>query len=174
MSMRRRELKSGTGIEVELPIVPFLDMTFQILFFFIMNYHPSALEGQLDLSLPAAGEAKAQAMEDVDVNKLPDNEIELKSEVTVIIRTPHDNINDGTISQIVIAGDQGEFTVPNVEGLERYLKTIQKDLTNKTDIKIQADSRLKYYFVVQIMDACVKAGYPNVGFAPPPDLGFAP
>jgi biopolymer transport protein ExbD len=61
-----------------------------------------------------------------------------------------------------------------VEGLERYLKSVQKELTNKTDIKIQADSRLKYYFVVQVMDACVKAGYPNVGFAPPPDLGSTP
>jgi len=172
--MRRRELKADRGPEVDLPIVPFLDMSFQILFFFIMNYHPSALEGQMDLNLPAAGEGRAQSIENIDPNKLSDTEIESKSELTVIVRTPHDNINDGTISQISIAGDQGEMTVPNVEGLERYLKTIQKDLTNKTDIKIQADSRLKYYFVVQMVDACVKAGYPNVGFAPPPDLGSTP
>jgi biopolymer transport protein ExbD len=172
--MRRRELKADRGIDVELPIVPFLDMSFQILFFFIMNYHPSALEGQMDMSLPAAGEARAQSMENVDPNKVPDNEIESKSELTVIVRTPHDNINDGAISQISISGDQGEMTVPNVEGLERYLKTIRKDLANQTDIKIQADSRLKYYYVVQMVDACVKAGYPNVGFAPPPDLGSTP
>ncbi len=169
-----RQLKAGTGVDVELPIVPFLDMSFQILFFFIMNYHPSALEGQMDMSLPAAGEAKAQSIENVDPNTIPDDAIENKSEVTVVIRTPHDNINDGAISQITVTGDQGEMTVPSVEGLERYLKSIRKELTNKADIKIQADSRLKYYFVVQIMDACVKAGYPNVGFAPPPDLGSTP
>jgi biopolymer transport protein ExbD len=113
-------------------------------------------------------------MEQVNPENLSDTEIESKSELTVIIRTPHDNINDGTISQISIVGDSGEITVPNAEGLERYLKTIRKDLTNRTDIKIQADSKLKYYFVVQMVDACVKAGYPNVGFAPPPDLGAAP
>ena len=56
--MRRRELKADKGPEVDLPIVPFLDMSFQILFFFIMNYHPSALEGQMDLNLPAAGEGQ--------------------------------------------------------------------------------------------------------------------
>jgi len=169
-----RELKAGTGPEVDVPIVPFLDMSFQILFFFIMNYHPSALEGQMDLSLPAAGEARAQSIEQMDPNNVPDTEIEMKSELTVVIRTPHDNINDGAISQISVTGDQGETSVSSVEGLERYLKSVQKELTNKTDIKIQADSRLKYYFVVQVMDACVKAGYPNVGFAPPPDLGSTP
>ena len=167
-------LKAGTGMEVELPIVPFLDMSFQILFFFIMNYHPSALEGQMDLSLPAAGEARAQSIEQVDPNNVPDTEIEMKSELTVVIRTPHDNINDGAISQISVTGDQGGTDVSSVEGLEKYLKSVQKDLTNKTDINIQADSRLKYYFVVQVMDACVKAGYPNVGFAPPPDMGSTP
>jgi biopolymer transport protein ExbD len=169
-----RQLKAATGVEVELPIVPFLDMSFQILFFFIMNYHPSALEGQMDLSLPAAGEARAQSIEQVDPNNVPDTEIEMKSELTVVIRTPHDNINDGAISQISVTGDQGGTDVSSVEGLEKYLKSVQKDLTNKTDIKIQADSRLKYYFVVQVMDACVKAGYPNVGFAPPPDMGSTP
>ncbi len=169
-----RRLKAGSNIDVELPIVPFLDMSFQILFFFIMNYHPSALEGQMDMSLPAAGEAKAQSIENVDPNVIPDDKIEIKSELTVVVRTPHDNINDGAISQISVTGDQGEITVPGVEALERHLKSVQKDLTNKTDIKIQAESRLKYYFVIQIMDACVKAGYPNVSFAPPPDLGSTP
>jgi biopolymer transport protein ExbD len=110
----------------------------------------------------------------MDPNNVPDTEIEMKSELTVMIGTPHDNINDGAISQISVKGDQGETSVSSVEGLERYLKGVQKELTNKTDIKIQADSRLKYYFVVQVMDACVKAGYPNVGFAPPPDLGSTP
>jgi biopolymer transport protein ExbD len=172
--MRRRELKAATGVDVELPIVPFLDMSFQILFFFIMNYHPSAMEGQMDMSLPAAGEAKAQSIEQVDPNTIPDDKIEMKSELTVVVRTPHDNINDGAISQISVTGDQGETTVPSVEALERHLKNIQKELSNQTDIKIQAESRLKYYFVIQIMDACVKAGYPNVSFAPPPDLGATP
>ena len=39
----------------ELPITPMLDMAFQLLTFFIMTYRPSALEGHMDLTLPAAG-----------------------------------------------------------------------------------------------------------------------
>jgi hypothetical protein len=29
---------------------------------------------------------------------------------------------------------------------------------------------LKYAFVAQVMDVCCKAGFKNIGFAPPPDL----
>src|SRR5207247_10339768 len=116
--MRRRELKADRGPEVDLPIVPFLDMSFQILFFFIMNYHPSALEGQMDLNLPAAGEGRAQSIENIDRNKLSDTEIESKSELTVIVRTPHDNMDAGPLSKISIVGDQAELMVSTVPGLE--------------------------------------------------------
>ena len=36
-------------------------------------------------------------------------------------------------------------------------------------VKIEGDKKLKWQFVVEIMDACKRAGYHNVGFAPPPD-----
>jgi biopolymer transport protein ExbD len=170
MACRRRE---EAGVEVELPIVPFLDFSFQLLFFFVINYHPSALEGQMELSLPPAGEAKAESIEKMDPSKLSDTDIEVKSELTVVVRTPHDNVNDGAISQITVVGDQGEAPGLTLESLEGYLKTAKKGLTNKSDIKIQADSRLKYFFVVQVMDACARAGFHNIGFAPPPDLGIS-
>ena len=40
--------------EVDIPVTPMLDMTFQLLAFFILTYHPSSLEGQMEFSLPAA------------------------------------------------------------------------------------------------------------------------
>jgi biopolymer transport protein ExbD len=171
MAQRRKE---DSGVEVELPIVPFLDFSFQLLFFFVINYHPSALEGQMDLNLPAAGEARAESLEKMDVTKLPDTEIEVKSELTVVVRTPHDNVNEGTISQISVLGDQGETTGLSIDTLTSHLRAAQKSLSSKSEVKIQADSRLKYYFVVQVMDACHRAGFQNISFAPPPDLGVSP
>ena len=53
------------------------------------------------------------------------------------------------------------------------LRTSREDLTNQNDLKIQADSKLKYTFVMEIMDICMKAGFRNVGFSPPPDLASA-
>ena len=51
--------KPEAGSEVTLPITPMLDMSFQILSFFIMTYHPSALEGHIPGSLapPESGGA---------------------------------------------------------------------------------------------------------------------
>src|SRR6266851_2114781 len=38
---------------VDMPITPMLDMTFQLLFFFIVNYHPPINEGEINYNLPA-------------------------------------------------------------------------------------------------------------------------
>ena len=35
-------------------------------------------------------------------------------------------------------------------------------------IKIKGDGRLRYRYVAEAMDACTRAGFNNVGFAPPP------
>src|SRR5438477_9504059 len=70
---------------VDMPITPMLDMAFQLLMFFILTYHPSALEGHMDLSLPAAGEAKAKQEPEVDPSK-SDTELELPSQMTVIVK----------------------------------------------------------------------------------------
>jgi biopolymer transport protein ExbD len=58
-----------------------------------------------------------------------------------------------------------------VQQLGQFLKKIRPDLTNQNDIKIQADSKLKYAYLMQVMDECTQAGFGNVGFAPPPDAG---
>ena len=58
----------------------------------------------------------------------------------------------------------------DLEALAKYLKGFQKGLKNKDNIKIQADGELKYAFVAEVMDVCCKAGFKNIGFAPPPDL----
>jgi biopolymer transport protein ExbD len=45
-------VSDGTTPEVALPVTPMLDVAFQLLFFFIMTFHPADLEGQIELSLP--------------------------------------------------------------------------------------------------------------------------
>ena len=52
-TMARRP-RSGIGSKVDMPITPMLDMTFQLLAFFVLTFQPqSALEGKLEFSLPA-------------------------------------------------------------------------------------------------------------------------
>jgi biopolymer transport protein ExbD len=168
-----RRLKEDPAPGVVLPITPMLDMTFQIFAFFIMTFHPAALEGQMEMTLPAAGEAKAKDISTVDPTKPSDADLELPSEVTVMVRTVRDGVNDGAISQIVVQQLEGETPVNDLAGLKRHLEKIRTGLKNQDDIKIQADSKLKYAFVVEVMDTCIKAGFARVGFAPPPDLAMS-
>jgi biopolymer transport protein ExbD len=147
-----------------------LDMTFQLLFFFILNYHPSALEGQMSMALPTdKQEAKADKIENVKTGSDPEDET-LPADLTVNIKTQNDGSNNGIISQLSVVGRDGPHEVKNLAELVEYLDKVKDTLTNKEDIKIQGDSRLGWGEVVKVMDVCTKAGF-RPGFAAPPDRG---
>src|SRR5947199_10561747 len=63
MSYGRAKVESSVGVQLGLIITPMLDMSFQILAFFIMTYHPSALEEHLAGSLAAQEIGKADVGE---------------------------------------------------------------------------------------------------------------
>jgi biopolymer transport protein ExbD len=175
----------GEGSEVLLPIPSFLDMAFQILAFFIFTYNPASMEGQIEMAMPASGEARAPDQEQADPTKVPDTELELTSELTVTLTTGGEAAT-GAISSIAVEGadlvSKAVYSTAKAieDDLERgmptfqnFLKGKQAGLTNKDSIKIRADSALKYVFVVKVMDACSKAGFKHIGFAPPPDYSGA-
>jgi biopolymer transport protein ExbD len=171
----------NTPLEVDLPITPMLDFAFQVLLFCIMNFHPSQFtEGQMDLNLPDTAQPKAAKPEDVRPNPSTPGELELPSEVTVIVKTGHDGRHDGQITDIAVqdtagttpvGGEQAGTIDAKLTALREYLKRARNGLTNREDIKIQAETGLRYEAVMQVMDQCTKAKFKNVSFGPPPDLG---
>src|SRR5439155_787011 len=107
-------------------------------------------------------------------------ELQLPAEVTVVAKTRRpDGSQDGSITQIsvqeqlgtkdLIKLDPEAKDIPNLDALRKYLQTIRGGLTNQNDIKIEAESGLRYQYVMQVMDMCTRAGFKNVGFAAPPD-----
>lgn len=44
--------KEEPGVDVTLPITPMLDMSFQLLSFFVVTFRPPSQEGQLSVDLP--------------------------------------------------------------------------------------------------------------------------
>jgi biopolymer transport protein ExbD len=168
MTVRR---KSEAGPEPNLPVTPMLDMAFQLLAFFVMTYHPSDLEGQMELSLPSENISKANSAEEVKADAAPDKDkpIDLPVSVTVIVRTQRDNnVNTGTISGIIVEEDVGKHPVETLDKLLDELKTRRATAENKENIKIQADAKLKWSEVISVVDVCKQAGFTNVSFAPPP------
>jgi biopolymer transport protein ExbD len=166
-----RKRKADEPAEVNLPIPSFLDMAFQLLFFFVILFKPQNLEVMLDLALPAQGEKRAQEQAQADPTKPSDTELDLTSDVTVTLRTQHGEEGAGNMTSLSVEGMDAEpKSLPDINALKTYLVSLQKNVQNKDNIKIRADGELRYAFVVEVMDACRKAGFQNIGFSPPPDL----
>jgi biopolymer transport protein ExbD len=159
-----RSRKDEVAPEVELPITPMLDMTFQLLTFFIFTYHPSAVEGQMEFSLPTSTLPGQVATLPPAIVPAPDDD---RSQLTVVLKAQHDGISEGALSMVLLQSPGGETPFRNLDDLGRYLQEQRLSGT----VQIQAESKLKYAWVAEAMDLCLKAGFKQVGFASPPDLG---
>jgi len=179
--------KPEADSKVTLPITPMLDMTFQLLFFFIMNFNPRPREGVLDMALPSNEEKQAHNQANVNPQGNDPDQVELKSDVTIKVRTQLDpqnmgrisslsvRNNEGTESPIVSQGKEGE-TIDDRE--KRLLTALAADLnkrresmTNKDGIKVQGDGALKVHSIMKVVDVCRKAGFNNTSFVQPEDFG---
>jgi biopolymer transport protein ExbD len=153
-------------VEVTLPITPMLDMSFQLLFYFVMTFQAAnALEGQLDMYLPKAGSPQAKKPDQVDLTKDSDADLEQQADVTVVVSSQRGDVEGLSIRE------KTKNTLVEMKSLRGALAKLRSELgEGQTAIKIEADSHLKYARLVEVMDACLGAGFKSVGFAPPPDL----
>jgi len=182
--------KPAADAKVVLPITPMLDMTFQLLFFFIMNFNPRPQEGVLDMALPTEEEKAAHNKENINPKgNDADNNLELKSDVTVKVRTQLDQENQGRITSLFIRNNEGkdEPITPAAVAAEkedadvreqRLLAALKEDLTkrrdtltNKDAIKVQGDGTLKVHSIMKVVDVCRSAGFKNTSFVQPEDFG---
>jgi biopolymer transport protein ExbD len=175
--MPRRPIKYDD--KISLPITPMLDMTFQLLFFFIMNFNPADLEGQMDMSLPSE-DIKAAKDKPADAKAAPEKtpEPEFPSDLTVQVRTQNAEGSEGGISAIFVRGLVGkEEPIKGIDSrellanLKIYLHDKQATLTHKESIKIRGDSHLRIKHLMKVMDVCKAAGYTNTSLIPPEDQG---
>jgi biopolymer transport protein ExbD len=148
------------GPEVTLPITPMLDMAFQLLFFFIVNFNPTDLEGQVSVSLPAGERAVPPAA------AKPADALAFPADVAVRVRTWQGGRQDGHISALFLRDKTGKERA--VDGLKAlYAELVQERVTSKEAITIQADGNLKVKRMLAVMDVCRKAGFTRVSLVRP-------
>ena len=70
---------------------------------------------------------------------------------------------------MTVESRSGPESVKDLDALTDHLKKQRDSAENKQAIKVQGDSKLKWKWVVRVMDACRKAGFENISFVPPPD-----
>ena len=109
--------KPSADSKVALPITPMLDLTFQLLFFFIVNFRPADLEGQMEMALPSENVTQAKNEKDVNKEAKPEKDplLDLKSDLTVRVSTQQGENSQGGISSISVQGLEGK--ADPVEGL---------------------------------------------------------
>src|SRR5205823_10634929 len=92
----------GYDSKVQVPITPMLDFTFQLLFFFLLWFRISGLEGQMDLALPTDTPKVADKQEPSQTESGDPDDLKEPPEVTVIIRAMQgdDPRTVGQISEI--------------------------------------------------------------------------
>jgi biopolymer transport protein ExbD len=162
--MRKR---SEAKTDVNVPITSMLDLTFNILAFFVLTFHPSDLEGQMDLLLPVDQET-AKEIPNPEVPPKTE-ELELEPDLTVIVRTQQDGIHDGIISNLTVQNSSGPQSVGHdTADLLAYLKKARDTAQNQDVIKLQGDGKLKWKALVEVMDVCKQAGFKDIQFVPPP------
>jgi biopolymer transport protein ExbD len=181
-------------VEVDLNrvVTPMLDMTFQILFFLIMNFHLPSPEGQVDLMLPKTDEAgKPQMAAEDKLDETKTDEYLLRLEVP-------DRGGDGEERQGLISGmsfrKKGD-KITQAEPINRmdasndkddYFKALDsvmygmvvklreyqpKEGGAQPTIKLECPKKLKYSEMLRVMDVMRKMKFQNVGVIPMPKDG---
>lgn len=172
--MSRKVKEAGT--DITLPITPMLDMSFQLLFFFISTFKlPTGMEGSMDLSLPSEATAAADKLENVNP-KASSSEapVDLQSEITILVQTQAQGTDADGISMINVQQTSGKTPISppyskDLKELSDKLKEVAATGDVKQSVKIQGDSGLKWRGVVKVMDACRNAGFDNISFGQPGD-----
>jgi biopolymer transport protein ExbD len=156
---RKRKRREETPVDVTLPITPMLDMSFQLLSFFILTFHPMPTEGQLAINLP-----KIDAADKPQDDPTPPEDKKDEYTVTLIAGS------SGEVANISMKGPSADLgNIRNFADLYDQLKKIPKPAGKGAEgvaITIEASNDLIYARLIEVMDLCKKAGYESVNLMP--------
>ena len=151
---RSRHRRQGAEpTQPDLPITPMLDMSFQLMAFFILTFRPLAPEAQLPLSLPKEEGAKA-------ATALPDPlSPEDDEELTVQVFAA----DNGAPLELFAAPKTGSVSLgKDTAALVTYLKEKAAGRPKAPKLRLEIADRLNYQYVIKLMDEARRAGYERV------------
>lgn len=152
---RKKKRSRGSPVEAELPITPMLDMSFQLLFYFIVTFKVTPTEGQIPLSLP-----REEGGPSAVVPSITDDEPE---EVVVQV-VAADNGGIGSISlRTGRAVADGEKIGADTNALFARLQTLAKSAGQKgSKLRLEMGDLLNYQFVIKLIDEARRAGFERI------------
>ena len=147
-------------VEPDLPITPMLDMSFQLLAFFIFTFRPAPPEGQIALALP-----KDEGGAPVGVPSPTDDK-----PVTFVVRVEATDAG-GIAGMTVLEKDAAEVRPEplgaDVKKYQAALKARYNDLKGRpAKLVIEVGDGLLQDYVVGLVDAAVSAGFTDLAPVP--------
>jgi biopolymer transport protein ExbD len=150
--------------EVFFPVVPMLDMAFQLLAFFVLTFQAPSAETHLDLDLPATPLVLPGAPRGT-AEPAPVRRVDTDLENDLFVRVTADDLGDVRSIRL------GEGVVPDVKTLGDRLKRYVEILEGRPlRVRLVADDHLRYEEAARVLAACSAAGVSNVRLAEPGSL----
>ena len=160
MFSRNRRHTGTDFVEPDLPITPMLDMSFQLLAFFIMTFRPAPTEGQIAMTLPK--EEGGEAL--VAPSPFDDKP------VRYIVKVEADS--GGQIKKMTLK-EAGSADEPKDLGvkIEAYRDELQKLLKANEGkpppkLTLEIEPKLIQEYVVQLLDVGVRVGFTDIAPVP--------
>jgi len=157
----KRGRQEAEAVEPDLPITPMLDMSFQLLAFFVFTFQPAPTEGQLAMALPKEeGSPTASSVPDISNDK-PE---------TFVIRV--EATEQGQLGGMSIyvkdAADQKPQPIPpSYDGMLAELKKRTAELKGKpSKLTLEIGSGLVQESVIRLLDVGQQAGFTDIAPVP--------
>jgi biopolymer transport protein ExbD len=161
MLSHKRKRQGTDFVEPDLPITPMLDMSFQLLAFFIMTFKPAPTEGQIALTLPKEEGGPTSAAAPSPFDEKPKH---------FVVRV--DATDSGTIAQITVSEQGGDTPKPAKElgptpaNYFAELKSLAGQKGTKPKLTLELDEKLLHDYVVQLVDLGIRADFTDISPVP--------
>jgi biopolymer transport protein ExbD len=148
----------------DLPITPMLDMSFQLMAFFILTFKPAPTEVQLALMLPNAGTSPSTTP--IDINEEPPTVYTISVSPTKGVPTDitlQEDKNPQTTSFKSTPQNSGKAMSDLFKFLIDDLKRRKQDKAAKIPkIEFQFADAVQYVYVMKMLDESKQAGFEKV------------
>lgn len=148
---RKHKRKPTAPTEPDLPITPMLDMSFQLMSFFLLTFKVMPTEAQLALALPKEEGGQSTALPSIS-----------EEDEELIIQVY--SADNGNVADITVAPKTGSFSLGKDTGaLFKYLKEKAQASGGKPPkLKFEIADRLNYQYVIKLLDEGRRAGYDRI------------
>jgi len=140
-----RKKRALPKVKMQPPLTPMIDVTFQLLLFFLLTTTFRAAEGQIPGTLPQKGGE-------------PPSTVESKFPIWIVMR-PTGELREGVIYDF---GEVG--TSSDAVNLHNRLLKLAQSRSAETPIIIRPRGDVRWEFVVEAFNQAVAAKFKNIGF----------